>query len=80
MLANPQKLRPIFTQEQLATSLRATQLCDVVMHAAALVDSSVPSSISRLSYPSISSLVGNSTSVSRGVPPRAFHCPILVSY
>jgi len=41
-LANPQRLRPIFSQEQLATSLCATQLCDVAMGAAALVDSPVP--------------------------------------
>jgi hypothetical protein len=41
-LANPQNLRPIFTQEQLAISLRATSLHDIAMDAAALVDSSIP--------------------------------------
>jgi len=41
-LANPQNLRPIFTQEQFATSLRATQLRNVAMGVAALVDCSVP--------------------------------------
>jgi len=41
-LASLQNLRPIFTQEQLATSFRATQLHDVAMDLAALVDCSVP--------------------------------------
>lgn len=41
-LANPQNLRPIFSQEQLATSFRATQLREVAQDAAALVDSSIP--------------------------------------
>ena len=41
-LANPQNLRPIFTQEQLATSLRTTRLRDVASDAAALVDASIP--------------------------------------
>lgn len=40
--ANPQNLRPIFTQEQLAASLRATRLREVTLDAAALVDFSVP--------------------------------------
>jgi Na+(H+)/acetate symporter ActP len=42
MLANPQNLCPVFTQEQLATSLCMTLLCAVVLDAAALVDSSIP--------------------------------------
>ena len=41
-LANPQNLRPIFSQEQLATSLRATRLYAIARDAAALVDASVP--------------------------------------
>jgi len=41
-LANPQNLRPIFSPEQLATSLRATRLREVSLDAAALVDSSIP--------------------------------------
>ena len=41
-LVNPQNLRPIFTQEQLATSLRATRLRPIASEAAALVDVSVP--------------------------------------
>jgi hypothetical protein len=42
VLANPQNLRPVFTQEHLATSLRATRLQPVVSDAVALVDVSVP--------------------------------------
>jgi hypothetical protein len=42
MLANPQNLRPIFMQEQLAILLHTTSLHDIVMDAAALVDSSIP--------------------------------------
>jgi len=42
MPANPQNLLPIFTQEQLATSLRATQLRDVATDVVALVDCSFP--------------------------------------
>ena len=41
-LANPQNLRPIFTQEQLAVSLRATRLHDLATEAASLVDISIP--------------------------------------
>ena len=41
-LANPQNLRPVFSQEQLATSLRATRLQEVVSDAAALVDIPIP--------------------------------------
>jgi len=41
-LANPQNLRPVFSQEQLATSLRATHLQSVATAAASLVDSSIP--------------------------------------
>ena len=41
-LANPQNLRPIFTQEQLATSLHATCLRDITSNATALVDTSIP--------------------------------------
>jgi hypothetical protein len=40
-LANLQNLRPIFTQEHLATSLRTTRLCKVALDAASLVDSSI---------------------------------------
>ena len=42
ILANPQNLRPLFSQEQLAASLRATRLQEVAKDAAALVDSSIP--------------------------------------
>ena len=35
-------MRPIFTHEQLAISLRATQLCPIASDAAALVDASIP--------------------------------------
>jgi len=42
VLANPQNLRPIFTQEHLATSLRATRLQPLATDAASLVDASVP--------------------------------------
>ena len=38
MLANPQNLRPVFSQEQLATSLRATCLQDFASDVAALVN------------------------------------------
>ena len=38
MLANLQNLRPVFSQEQLATSLRATCLQDIASNAAALVN------------------------------------------
>src|SRR5882757_7246525 len=41
-LANPQNLRPIFSQEQLATSLRATYLREIALDAASLVDSDIP--------------------------------------
>jgi len=41
-LANPQNLRPIFTHEQLAISLRATRLRPIASDAAALVDASIP--------------------------------------
>ena len=41
-LANPQNLRPVFSQENLATSLRATRLQDIALNAAALVDISIP--------------------------------------
>ena len=41
MLANPQNLCPIFSQEQLATLLCATRLCEVSLDTAALVDSSI---------------------------------------
>ena len=41
-LVNPQNLHPIFTQAQLATSLRTTRLQEVVADAAALVDASIP--------------------------------------
>ena len=41
-LANPQNCRPIFSQEQLATSLRATRLRAVVVDAASLVDIPIP--------------------------------------
>jgi len=41
-LANPQNLRPIFSQEQLSASLLATRLQEVASDAAALVDSSIP--------------------------------------
>jgi hypothetical protein len=41
-LVNPQNLQPIFTQEQLAMSLRATVLCETARDAAALVDSATP--------------------------------------
>jgi hypothetical protein len=42
MLANPQNLCPIFTQEHLATSLHATCLHKVALDAASLIDSSIP--------------------------------------
>jgi len=42
VLANPQNLRPIFTQEHLATSLCTTCLQPVASDVAALVDLSVP--------------------------------------
>jgi hypothetical protein len=44
MLANPQNLRPVFTQEMLASALRATRLQHIVSCAASvsLVDSSIP--------------------------------------
>ena len=42
MLANPQNLRPVFSQEQLATSLHATCLQDVASDAAALVNLLIP--------------------------------------
>ena len=38
MLVNPQNLRPVFSQEQLTTSLHTTRLQDVASDAAALVD------------------------------------------
>ena len=41
-LANPQNLRPIFTQEQLAVSLRATHLRPLAIEAASLVDVPIP--------------------------------------
>ena len=41
-LVNPQNLRPIFTQEQLATSLHATHLQEVIADAATLIDTSIP--------------------------------------
>ena len=42
MLANPQNCRPIFSQEQLATSLRATRLHAIVIDAASLIDIPIP--------------------------------------
>jgi len=42
MLANPQNFRPMFSQEQLATSLHATHLREVVLHAASIFDTSIP--------------------------------------
>ena len=42
MLANPQNLRPIFSQERLATSLHTTYLHETVLDAASLVNSSIP--------------------------------------
>src|SRR5882757_8228025 len=42
MLANPQNLRPIFSQEQLTTSLCTTYLCKSALVAASLVNSSIP--------------------------------------
>ena len=41
-LANPQNCRPIFTQEQLAVSLRATRLHDIAQDAVAIVDLPIP--------------------------------------
>ena len=41
-LANPQNLRPVFSQEQLAASLRATYLFETARLAASLVDDSIP--------------------------------------
>jgi len=42
MLANPQNLHPIFSQEQLTTLLCTTHLYKVMLHAAPLVDISIP--------------------------------------
>jgi transposase InsO family protein len=42
MLANPQNLRPVFSQERLATALRAMRLQEVVACAASILDDSVP--------------------------------------
>ena len=42
MLANPQNLHPIFTQERLATALQATHLREVSLNTAALVDEAIP--------------------------------------
>jgi len=42
MLANLQNFRPMFSQEQLATLLRATHLCEVALHAASIFDTSIP--------------------------------------
>jgi hypothetical protein len=41
-LANPQNLRPVFTQEKLASSLRATRLQPIASLAASLVDHTIP--------------------------------------
>ena len=41
-LANPQNLHPVFSQEQLATSLRATHLQVVSRDAISLADTSFP--------------------------------------
>ena len=41
-LVNPPNLCPIFTQEQLATSLHMTRLCNVASNTAVLVDTSIP--------------------------------------
>ena len=41
-LANPQNLRPVFSQEQLSTSLRATRLQEVTKDAVSLMDTSIP--------------------------------------
>jgi len=73
-LANPQNLLPIFTQEQLATSPRATQLRDVATDAVALVDCSVPTLDISAGLSVDSLAVVNSTSLSREVSPRAFPC------
>ncbi|SRR5258706_343496 len=42
MLSNPQNFWPIFTQEKLATALRATYLMEVSLNAASLVDDDIP--------------------------------------
>ncbi len=41
-LANPQNLRPVFTQEKLAAALRATCLQPVASLAASLIKDSIP--------------------------------------
>ena len=41
-LANPQNFRPMFSQEQLTTSLHATHLRKVALHAASIFDTSIP--------------------------------------
>ena len=41
-LANPQNLRPVFSQEQLSISLRATRLREVARDAVSLMDTSIP--------------------------------------
>jgi len=42
MLANPQNFRPMFLQEQLATSLCTTHLREVALHATSIFDTSIP--------------------------------------
>ena len=38
VLANPSNLRPIFTEEQLSASLRATHLLSPIIHSAIIMD------------------------------------------
>ena len=42
ILANPQNLRPVFSQEKLATALRATHLQDLASCAATMLDDNIP--------------------------------------
>jgi len=42
MLANPQNFCSMFSQEQLATLLRATHLHEVVLHTMSIFDTSIP--------------------------------------